>query len=178
MMACMPTSDSCSSSALPGVTVFRPAVPIKSPIMLMSGFRSFALEVAPPKVCVCAVCAGAGAATAPGGGVTTVTAGSSAAGTIPGSTRDEARSSFASPEGVGVRTSRIDCSSARSSSTCSVSVRTLSSNDCIRTSPAAAPEFAEEDADSCAASGRTTNTKAKVNAIRFMRPPLQNERSF
>src|SRR5882762_2397701 len=61
MMAWRPTSDSCISSEGSGETLLWPAVPMKSPIRLMSGLRSFALPDAPPKVCVCATCAAVGA---------------------------------------------------------------------------------------------------------------------
>src|SRR5713101_9886883 len=61
MIACMPTSDSWSSREREGETMLWPAVPMKSPMRLMSGLRSLALEVAPPNVWVWATCGDAGA---------------------------------------------------------------------------------------------------------------------
>src|ERR1700730_7643525 len=60
MMACRPTSLSCNCNEGDGETVLRPAVPMKSPMKLMSGLRSFALDDAPPKVCVWVTWPGSG----------------------------------------------------------------------------------------------------------------------
>jgi len=52
MMACMPTSVSCIWSEVEGETLFRPAVPIKSPIRLMSGLSILRCRRRPRGLCL------------------------------------------------------------------------------------------------------------------------------
>src|ERR1700730_14524132 len=133
MIACMPTSDSWSSREREGETMLCPAVPIKSPMRLMSGLRSLALEVAPPYVCGCVpppmacVCVNC-AASEVGAGVAGLAA------RVLGSMRADASRTRASGAGSGDFAPRITCSSPVSTATCSASVRTWSSKALIRAS--------------------------------------------
>src|SRR5713226_8453952 len=163
-MACRPTSDSWSSSDRDGEIVLRPAVPMKSPIKLMSGLRSLALEVAPPKVCVWASC-GSGAGTGAAGEDVEL-------GSTPGSIRVEASNRRVPVVGSAGFVSRIVFNSPRSKATSSASVRTCSSRARMRTSSgavAAAPAegglwFPEIEDFSCGYADierRTTSDKAE-----------------
>src|ERR1700730_4984811 len=159
MIACTPISDSCSSREREGETTLWPAVPMKSPIKLISGLRSLAFEEAPPKVCVWATCGGAGS----GAGASGAEAGES----MPGETRAEVSRTCAWAAGSGDLASRSASSSPRSSATCSASVRTCSSSVPMRVS--AAEAAADSGAVAClcgfSCAGAATAKKTRANRI-------------
>src|SRR6266550_3396089 len=156
MMAWRPTSDSCISSERSGETLLWPAVPMKSPIRLMSGLRSFALPDAPPKVCVCATCAAAEAGEE---------------GSIPGSGCEAARRTCGPEDGSGDFVSRSCFSSLRKSATSPARVRTCASRAFMRASSVFTAEtsrlIATEDA-SWAWATEENNSKTDRAANRFM----------
>src|SRR5258708_16476659 len=131
-------------------------MPMKSPIRLMSGLRSFALPEAPPKVSVCVACVAAGA-----GGEET----------IPGSAWEEASRICGAEDCSGDFVSRRSFNSVRRSATSPASLRTCSSSALIRDSSVFEGEtsrFLGTEAASCARAIEERRSRTDRTAYRFM----------
>ena len=192
MIACTPNSDSCSCSDGEGATGLCPAVPMKSPIKLISGFNSFAFELAPPNVWLAVDCIAFGsapgaAATAAGSAFAAAAlATDSADGSTPLTRVEDASSTRDSPVPGApfVSTSAFIC--PRSKATSCARVLTCFSSDWMRTSESPG-EFAlatgtffsslsSSCPDSCACTGHDKKIPAITATNTFIDTPLANAR--